>query len=911
MLFELLFTLLIGPLKLVLEIIYMVADRFINHPGLSIIFLSLTMNALMLPIYLRADAIQKAFRDTKATLSKDCRNHRKLTEALKGSVLLLLEIPFFIAAYQFLSPLPLLEGVSLGPIADLSMPDALLTVSGRSINLLPLLTTLISIVSSMIYLKGFPIKTKLQFYGMALLFLVFLYASPSGLVVYWMLNNLFSLTKNIFYKLKKPRKALALLCSAAGVVVLFFSLVIYSSGSIKIRIALTLLGCGFELPLLHSLLMRSVPGSRTHRSIKPNSRFFFLCCLFLTVFIGALIPTTYISASPQEFVDIYNFYNPLWYVAYSFCFAAGFFLLWMRVLYQLAQPKGRVILDWLAFILCACVMINYLFFGTDLGIISANLKYETDLYFTLSEQLLNLVVLAAAALFLSFIFARFHQPLSILMLILIVEFGSMSGFNMVKIVGPVSDIRGLAEESSDHFPEIKLSKTGKNVVVIMLDRGLGYIVPFLMEEKPELREQFAGFTHYNNTISFGMYTHTGSPALLGGYEYTPVEMNRRDTEFQPDKHDESLLVMPVSFLKEGFEVTVCDPPLSGYGTHSPLSIFDEYPEINSYLTPGRFGVEQKNASTTNALNRNFFCFSLMKASPLFMQGLLYNNSWYNRSDVSLDEKSSWSQTLFGLSEAVGIDNEFLNTYSVLENLPAITSIVEEDVNTYLFFSNDTTHAPTLLQTPDFVPSTYVDNTAYDAEYGYTRTADGRTLSLKNDQQIIHYHVNMAAFLQLGKWFDYLKENDVYDNTRIILSADHGRFLSHLDELTHGEEIDFPVDSDCFFPLLMVKDFGATEYTTSYEFMTNADVPTLAMQGVIEKPTNPFTGKAINSNEKNAHEQFIYLSSSFDYTNNITSKTYPPYSWASVHSDRWNPDCWTLFHKSVILKEHSFEAQSKD
>ena len=37
-------------------------------------------------------------------------------------------------------------------------------------------------------------------------------------------------------------------------------------------------------------------------------------------------------------------------------------------------------------------------------------------------------------------------------------------------------------------------------------------------------------------------------------------------------------------------------------------------------------------------------------------------------------------------------------------------------------------------------------------------------------------------------------------------------------------------------------------------MTNADVPTLATQGVIEGATNPFTGVAITMDEKTAHDQ---------------------------------------------------------
>ena len=219
----------IGPLKLVFEIIYSLAYRFLDDPGLAIIALSLAMNLLVLPLYRRADAMQEQARDTenklsrvvthiKKTFSGDERmmilqtyyrqNNYKPTDALRGSVSLLLEIPFFMAAYQFLSSMYVLEGVQFGPISDLASPDGLITIAGITINVLPVLMTAINVVSSAIYLKGFPLKTKIQLYGMAAFFLVFLYNSPSCLVFYWTLNNLFSLIKTIFYKIKNPKKVL-------------------------------------------------------------------------------------------------------------------------------------------------------------------------------------------------------------------------------------------------------------------------------------------------------------------------------------------------------------------------------------------------------------------------------------------------------------------------------------------------------------------------------------------------------------------------------------------------------------------------------------------------------------------------------------------------------------------------------
>ena len=45
--------------------------------------------------------------------------------------------------------------------------------------------TLINLLSSYIYSKGSSIKNKIQMYGIALIFLAFLYHSPAGLCFYW------------------------------------------------------------------------------------------------------------------------------------------------------------------------------------------------------------------------------------------------------------------------------------------------------------------------------------------------------------------------------------------------------------------------------------------------------------------------------------------------------------------------------------------------------------------------------------------------------------------------------------------------------------------------------------------------------------------------------------------------------
>ena len=75
--------------------------------------------------------------------------------------------------------------------------------------------TIINISASAVYSKGLSLKEKIQLYLTAAVFLILLYNSPSGLVLYWTLNNLFSLLKNIFYRVRLDKRvwyAVTVLC---------------------------------------------------------------------------------------------------------------------------------------------------------------------------------------------------------------------------------------------------------------------------------------------------------------------------------------------------------------------------------------------------------------------------------------------------------------------------------------------------------------------------------------------------------------------------------------------------------------------------------------------------------------------------------------------------------------------------
>ena len=150
--------------------------------------------------------------------------------------------------------------------------------------------TLINIVSGIIYTKGHPLKSKIQVYGLAVVFLVLLYHSPSGLVFYWLLNNVFSLIKNIISKLKEPKKVLNIILAVSGIAILILT-AIKPDIMLRQKILLAIGSFCLQSPLYPDL-SRAKPDAKPAENKKLM---FFLGTLLMALITGLLIPATVIS----------------------------------------------------------------------------------------------------------------------------------------------------------------------------------------------------------------------------------------------------------------------------------------------------------------------------------------------------------------------------------------------------------------------------------------------------------------------------------------------------------------------------------------------------------------------------------------------------------------------------------------
>lgn len=856
---DILYGFFVKPIELVVEIIFSLMFRAFGNAGIAIVFVSIAIQLLVLPMYKRADALQDQERNKQKEM-KPWVDHIKKTfkgderfmmlsayyreagysqlSSVKSSLSLLLQIPFFIAAYNYLSNLSVLKGASFLWLSDLSAPDATFMTGSFVINVLPILMTVFNIISGIIYTKGFPLKDKIQTYGLALIFLVVLYNCPSGLVLYWTLNNLFSLGKNVVMKI-----------------------------------------LAHDREPVSSSPVSSSPVS----SISSN--IFNVSSIVLTLLLGFIIPLSVVSTSPTEFVS--TNYSPLGLVFRTGVVYAGIILLWIRIFYYLAREKGKMILSYAMAIITAIAIVDFYAFGRNYGTMSVFLQYDEEFINPMTTKLLSmgLILLVGMAVFV--IIKMKPAVMKVVFQICLLTGVVLLVYQGVG-VSAQAPVFKTSYTDTKYDKILPLSKKGKNVIVLMLDRAIGAFVPYLFDEKPQLEQMYDGFTFYPNTLSFGTTTNFATPALFGGYEYVPVKINERKDETLKDKQDEALSVMPRIFLENDYKVVVTDPPYAGYKYSPDISVFDQYKNqgkgLDAYVLGGKYAGETGRVfapSYEKKQLRNFIYYSLMRAAPAAFHGKIYDHG-----DYFLNEE---------FAESTAASRLFLDSYTVLESLPKITDIKDDDSNNFLMMQNETTHEPVVLSKPDYTPSVLAVNTT---EYENNHIVNGRLLDIHEEMQQSHYDVNMAALLKVGEWLDYLKKEGVYDNTRIIITSDHGRQLVNFKDLVVDDGVHHWIDIESYNPLYMVKDFGAKGFKTSDEFMTNADTAFLATTGLIEKAKNPFSGKIISNEDKKGD---LYVTTSWNYEidkgNGYTFET-DDGDWYLVGRNMLDPKNWKCLGKGI-------------
>lgn len=908
------YALIIYPLEMFIETVFSISMEMVPSAGYAIIFVSLAVQLLVLPLYKRADELQEEERARQKEMAPAV-NHIKKTfngdervmmlsmyyrfenyhtyHQLKGILPLLLQIPFFMAAYNFLSGCSALDGAAFYFLKDMGKPDGMITIGGIAINVMPILMTLINVISGAIYTRGLELKDKLQLYITAGIFLIILYDSPSGLVFYWTLNNVFSLLKNIFMKIVKHPREIASVAS-----IMFAAAYCYkciergATDDLSGQIVITIILVSSAIPAIGLLMDKLGKDERkTYDKDQMNSsrRIFRLSAIIATITTGLLIPIVTIASSPTEFVIRGNYVNPLHHVIYCVIVAIGLFIVWGNIIYEFYSEKAQRVLSAILFAVVVCGLVNYQFFKKNLNNMSMYMTYKLDFSYSVREILVNLLVIGMIATGCIMIYRYSKKAVQLTLYAIMGTVVIMTGYSTYTIQNKLNASPQVADD--DYYinstASFHLDKTGQNVVLIMLDRSFGPYVPYIFHEKPELTDIYSGFTYYPNTISHGIRTLVGAPALFGGYDYTAYEIKDMVGEEYYDYIHDSLKVLPKLFSQKGYKCTVFDPPSlidSGDTGINGKTLEDWYhdidPSIDAYYADGVIKTKEEALRDYEFLEssakNNYIRHSFFITSPLILRRLMYDDGKYLTQNI------------------VDYSREFVGHYEELNKLPEMTRISDSGMNTFTIIENDATHCEGVrLQMPDYTVELNADNSDFLDEWrsNLNETPGAREIGMYADIQINSYGTNMAALLSIGKWIDYLKKNDLYDNTRIIIVGDHGFFYFVFEDMFFDKN-GATTDLEAVTPLLLVKDFGDGDFTTSDEFMTNADVPGIALHGIVEDPMNPYTGNPIDGRSCKSEKQYVFDNA----------------RWLTVHDDIYDLNNWDVVdvefkNKDIIELPH--------
>lgn len=199
--------------------------KLVHNYGIAIIIITFLLKLVLLPISNSSiksmkkmaelqpelQKLQKLYKDNPQKLNEETMKLYKLFKVnpLGGCLPLLVQLPFFWAIYQAFSvSIDLRNASFFWWITDLSSPDTVAHIIGIPINILPILMGVAMFIQQ--ELQGTQQSHSSQakwMKFMPFLFLIFFWNLPSGLVLYWLTNNILTIIQTmILYKKDESKK---------------------------------------------------------------------------------------------------------------------------------------------------------------------------------------------------------------------------------------------------------------------------------------------------------------------------------------------------------------------------------------------------------------------------------------------------------------------------------------------------------------------------------------------------------------------------------------------------------------------------------------------------------------------------------------------------------------------------------
>ncbi|MCL2026403.1 MAG: YidC/Oxa1 family insertase periplasmic-domain containing protein, partial [Leptospirales bacterium] len=191
-------------------------NKFFNNMGWSLVVFSILTKIVFMPLTQKStdamkkmsllapqiNAIKEKYKDKADVMQREImalyKTHK--INPFMGCLPILLQMPFFFALYSALSnSIDLWNEPFVLWMQDLSMPDTVATISGFNINILPVVMTVSTFLQTRISTidTGQSKQQKMFMMAMPVLFIFIFWAMPSGLVLYWIMQNILQISHQL------------------------------------------------------------------------------------------------------------------------------------------------------------------------------------------------------------------------------------------------------------------------------------------------------------------------------------------------------------------------------------------------------------------------------------------------------------------------------------------------------------------------------------------------------------------------------------------------------------------------------------------------------------------------------------------------------------------------------------------
>ena len=308
--------------------------------------------------------------------------------------------------------------------------------------------------------------------------------------------------------------------------------------------------------------------------------------------------------------------------------------------------------------------------------------------------------------------------------------------------GPTGEVAAL------DLKPLEFSAERENVLIVFLDRFMGGFTEGILDAEPDLATRLDGFTWYPRTVAAGDNSIAGVHPIFGGYDYTPRQMNARRRVLR-DLSVEAFSILPYNFSKKGWSVQVVNPRGLGFTMAGDCSFLEmdgvdctHVPPVVVNREAARQGFSMRSLSEANYSDL-LVLLGLMRVAPYAAKAVLSaNGPWRPFLDHS-------AGTTF-------------REWAELKSLPSLTRTDSAQSNLNVFWSI-LPHEPYFMgedcrprNEEHIVPEDEVARRGYTSLFAFQHAVAAR-----------------CSLRLVADYLDWLKAENVYDNTRIVVVSDHG------------------------------------------------------------------------------------------------------------------------------------------